>query len=133
MSSIVRYLYPVPAPRAVPSIIAWWERRRLGFNVVVGGTGLLTLSIVALFGLLPPAGHFSIPWFAPIVFGFMANVCYSLGWAIESLLHVVWGEDVKPVGPVLFRQGTLFAIGLTLLPVILAGVAWVARVLRFVL
>ncbi|MEO8450105.1 MAG: hypothetical protein ABI647_09965 [Gemmatimonadota bacterium] len=128
MSTLARFFYPVPARRSVPGIIAWWERRRLGYNIVVGATGLLSLGIVSLFSVLPPATHFAIPWIAPIVFGVMANICYSLGWAVESLFHVVWREEVQPVGPVLFRQGVLFAVGVTLLPVVIAGIGWVARV-----
>ena len=40
----------------------------------------------------------------------------------------LWGERCPPVGPALFRQGLAFSVGLTLLPILLASFAWVARV-----
>lgn len=128
MSALVRLLYPVAAPRSVPAIIGWWERRRLAYNVAVGLTGLVTLGVVAVFSLLPPSTGLRIPWVAPVAYGVLANVCYTLGWFIESGLHVAFRGEIRPVGPLLFRQGVAFAIGLTLLPTVVAGVAWLARV-----
>jgi hypothetical protein len=32
------------------------------------------------------------------------------------------------MGPLLFRQGLTFSVGLTLLPIVLCGMSWVARV-----
>jgi hypothetical protein len=34
---------------------------------------------------------------------------------------------VSPLGPVLFRQGLAFSVGLTLLPTLLASMTWVVR------
>jgi hypothetical protein len=34
---------------------------------------------------------------------------------------------VSPLGPVLFRQGLAFSVGLTLLPTLLASMTWVGR------
>ena len=63
----------------------------------------------------------------------MANVCYSLGACAEILLQKVWGWKLLPTGPVLFRMGLTFSVGLTLLPVPLAGWDWTVRLTRYVL
>ncbi len=127
MASLAQYLYPVAARRTTPAIIGWWEQRRLMFNIVVGVAGLFTLGIFALISVLPPSLPMNIPWQAPVVYAILANVCYTFGWMIEATLNKLWGPDVYPIGPVLFRQGLAFAVGLTLLPNLLAVGSWVVR------
>jgi hypothetical protein len=39
------------------------------------------------------------------------------------------GLRAPAIGPVLFRYGFVFSVGLTVLPVLLAGLGWLARVL----
>ena len=38
---------------------------------------------------------------------------------------------MRPLGPALFRQGLAFSVGLTLLPILLVSLAWLARVVAF--
>jgi hypothetical protein len=47
-------------------------------------------------------------------------------------MRVLWGEEAPLAGPALFRQGLSFAVGLTLLPIPLACLSWVARLLAHV-
>ncbi len=135
MSALVRLLYPLPAPSRSPTaIIGWWERRRLSFNLVVGATGLLSLGIINLFLALPPLARLpDIPIMLPVVYGVLANLCYSLGWATELTFNAWWRKDPPAVGPVLFRQGLIFSMGLTLLPVAVFGIEWAVRIARWVL
>ena len=45
MSALTRVLFPAPAEvRNTGGIFRWWESRRLTFNIVVGGAGLVTLA-----------------------------------------------------------------------------------------
>ena len=46
---------------------------------------------------------------------------------VEIALQRLWRGRVHPVGPLLFRQGLSFSVGLTLLPVFLASATWVVR------
>jgi hypothetical protein len=41
----------------------------------------------------------------------------------------VLGRKEPELGPLLFRQGVFFAVGLTLLPILLAVGSWVVRIL----
>lgn len=132
MSALTRFLYPVPAERSFGHIIFWWEKRRLAFNLVVGATGLLSLSVIALIGLMPPHPGFSgPPPLAILIYGVIANLCYTLGWVIEGAAHGAWKEGLQPTGPVLFRQGLIFAVGVTLLPIGVALFSWAARIISF--
>jgi hypothetical protein len=132
MSSLVEILYPVPDLRRTPlSTVGWWESRRLAFNKAVGAAGMVTLAGVSLFFALPP---FSTPLPLPLlvagaaVYGVLANGCYTLGWMAELLARRVWGRSTPDLGPLLFRQGMIFSVGLTLLPIFVAVLAWVARI-----
>lgn len=132
MSQLVEALYPLPDFRRTPlSTLRWWESRRLFYNQVVGAAGLVTLAGVSILSLLPPHAQPLPPAVAlvgALVYGALANGCYSAGWLVEMLARTVWGRQAPDVGPLLFRQGLIFSVGLTLLPLLLFSIAWVLRV-----
>lgn len=125
------FFFPNPAERDVGSIIRWWERRRLPYNAIVGTAGLATISLLSLvFG--PPGGAAGFgALVAPVaLYGLMANVCFTMGWMLEALFHKLWGRDVLPVGPPLWRAGLIFSVGLTLVfPALLVVMSFVIRIL----
>lgn len=128
-------LFPLPAHRrSTIGILTWWESRRLIYNVIVGGTGLVSLAFVGVLSIIPPGVPHLVPGWEPILaFGVLANVCFTFGSAIEVALQRVWKDRVLPVGPALFRQGLSFSVGLTLLPIFVASVTWVVRAGMFIL
>jgi hypothetical protein len=132
MSGLARFLYPLPPASRAPLVrLVWWEQRRFRFNLAVGGAGLFTIGVASLLMALPPNGM--VPWFPPVailVYGLMANVCYTAGWVLETLFNAWWGDQPPTIGPVLFRQGVIFSVGLTLLPIFVAFISWGFRVLR---
>lgn len=134
--SLVDFLYPTPARRRVGSILGWWEKRRLPYNLIVGTAGALATGTFLLFAWLPPlsfGGVITAEILIPItIFGVMANVCYTLGSVLEILALKIWGRDVLPIGPALFRMGLTFSVGLALLPALLSVIIWLARVLDYV-
>ena len=133
MSALTRILYPLPpAQRTWWAQLNWWESRRLVYNVVVGCTGLVTLGVVSLLMAIPPhPTPFKVFVILPVLaYGVLANICYSFGFLAERALAWLWKGDREPApdaGPVLFRQGVLFSVGLTLLPIGLALVQYIAR------
>lgn len=136
MSSLVEVLYPLPDYRRTPlSTVRWWESRRMVFNKAVGSAGLLTLAGVSLFAALPPfSSAMTLPMMlmAAVVYGTAANVCYTLGWVTELLARRAWGRSAPDMGPLLFRQGLIFSVGLTLLPLLLSVFLWIARTVAWV-
>lgn len=122
MPALARLLFPVPDVRRSPTtLLTWWESRRPTYNVIVGGAGVVTLLVLRAMSWLPPHLEFDAPLALIVVYGLCANICYSFGFAFEALLQRLWGDDVAPVGPTLFRHGLVFSVGLTLFPI---GVAW---------
>ncbi len=130
--SLSDFLFPGPARRDLGSIVGWWERRRLHFNAIVGGTGLVTVGLLKLFTSLPPDPH-TIPFFiGPVVaYALLANLCYTLGPVVEILLEKISRGKLLPSGPSLFRMGLTFSVGLTLFPVFFGVVDWIIRFLAW--
>jgi hypothetical protein len=136
MSSLVEVLYPLPDMRRTPlTTIRWWESRRMVFNKAVGASGLVTLAGVSLLAALPPHASFiPLPMMlvGAVVYGTLANGCYTLGWMAELLARRVWGRSAPDMGPLLFRQGLIFSVGLTLFPLLLSVFLWMARILVWI-
>jgi hypothetical protein len=129
MSALTRILFPLPDYRRTPwTLLRWWEARRLTYNLAVGGAGLLTLGCLALVSALPPRLPGPVfEWRGVVVYGLLANLGYSLGWVSEVAMRALWKDRAPDAGPALFRQGLSFAVGLTLLPIPLVGLSWLAR------
>ncbi len=115
---------PADYRRTTWSLLQWWEARRLTFNIAVGTSGVVTLGLVNLISHVPPGLSGHVPWQAVVLYGVLANVFYSSGWAVESALQRLWGDKCPLLGPALFRQGLAFSVGLTLLPVAVASLGW---------
>jgi hypothetical protein len=41
---------------------------------------------------------------------------------LESLMRIVWKDRAPLAGPLLFRQGVIFSVGVTLLPLIMLAI-----------
>lgn len=132
MTSLVDRLFPLPDYRRTPlTLLRWWESRRLLYNGIVGATGLVTLSGISVLTALPPISEpmpLSLALAGATVYGVAANVFYSMGWGIEVLARKLWGREAPYMGPALFRQGVIFSVGLTLLPLFVFFLAWVLQV-----
>jgi hypothetical protein len=114
------------------SIIQWWESRRVAYNAAVGMAGLATLATLGMFSALPPHPmRFGIPWEPIVLYGILANVFFTAGPALDIAICRRWGPGFSAVGPALFRYGFAFALGLTLLPIPVVVLGWVARLLGF--
>ncbi|HEX9563427.1 MAG TPA: hypothetical protein VF981_05635 [Gemmatimonadaceae bacterium] len=134
MSAITRFFFRNEITCRTPAeVIGWWEGRRLPFNIAVGTAGLVTLAAVHVIARIPPL-PVAIPLDATVaiagIYGFMANLCYSAGWAVELLVRRLLGREMEPVGPALFRYGFVFSIGLTLIPIAIITVAKASLLIR---
>ncbi len=134
MSAIVEYLFPAPARRSAAGIAAWWEARRLGYNVIVGLVGLVSFGWTHLMLALPPtrAGA-EIPVAGVIVFGVLANVFYTTGPIVEYAVERLSRGRVLPLGPMLYRMGLTFSVGLALMPAAVSCLDWGIRILKFII
>lgn len=127
MGQLVEFLYPLPARRTVGGIVRWWERRRLPYNLIVGSAGLVSTGYVALLNVAVWGQPLDLGGLLPLIlaFGVGANVCYTLGPVVEAAVERLFRGRVLPVGPVLYRMGLTFSVGLALFPALLATLALV--------
>ena len=114
------------APRRhsnVLSILGWWERRRLAYNLLVGLCGLLTISILGLGFGMPVQMLLT----GALLYGGAANLCYTLGAPAESIAWLLWRDKANHLGPILLSLGTIFSACLTL------GIGFILIVARLAL
>ena len=131
MAALTKFFFRAPysAPRT-GEIIAWWESRRLAYNAALLAAGVCSLAVVALFDVLPPApGKAQIPWGGILVYGLLANLCYTLGPIADAIVMKRWGRPYSEVGATLFRYGFAFAVGVTLLPVPFSFLGYLFRLI----
>jgi len=110
-----RQLTAVPdEPRNALSIIAWWESRRIVFNLLVGLAGLPTVAVLAFFMSA------SLYWIMEgvIAYGIAANVCYTAGCVSELVARRWWADKAKHFGPILLTLGLAFSFFITLLAIV---------------
>ena len=122
MMALTRFFFR--APWSAPStgeIVRWWESRRPLYNLAVLVAGVTSLASVFVVEAFLGEGSGKIPWGGILVYGFLANLLYTLGPIADTIVMRTWGRDYSEVGPTLFRYGFVFAVGLTLLPVPLAA------------
>jgi hypothetical protein len=130
-SSLADFLYAPPAPRNTWGIIRWWESRRLKYNLIVGGSGVLSLGAIRILSALPPDPlHIPYLWQPIVAFGVLANLCYFLGPVAELAVEKLSRGKILPTGPSFYRMGLTFSVGLTLLPTLIFAVDWGIRILR---
>ncbi len=122
-------------------IILWWEARRLFFNFVVGAIGLVAVVLMFGCGLISqqilgePVGIPDPPGLAIvaiIVYGIMANVCYTGGWVAELIIRSAWQQDTQNFSEKAFTLGLVFSSVLTCVPaLIVIPVAGIQIILHF--
>lgn len=110
-------------PRGGPStawqVIAWWEVRRIPFNIVVGIYGLFCLVIfywaIGTSGRLP-SGEDAVEPIAILLAPFAINALYTLGWLVEVPAQWSGWKEAPKLGPLLLKLGLGLGIILSSLP-----------------
>jgi hypothetical protein len=130
---------PTPSARAA---IGWWEVRRIPYNLIVGCAGIVTCIVIAIIGLgsyfffnsdfgLPGSPLLAV--FGVIIYGFLANLCYTGGWIAELIVRRAWPEEADKFASRTFLLGLLFSVLLTLTPAIVVGVAGIFELASHIL
>ena len=129
MTAVERYFFtPLYYPRGVWPVVRWWESRRVVFNAVVGGAGLLSVATIMGVTRLPPQPTFvPFPWIEIVTYAVLANLGYSLGPFADLALRRRLGDRAPAVATVLLRYGFVFSVGLTLLPIPVSMLGWLIR------
>jgi hypothetical protein len=127
MERLLEWPSELTLPTTRRKIIAWWEVRRFRFNVYVGIVAVVTWVLVMVAGsaAVKPGVDFEEPIamiVGPFVYGFFANLCFSLGWIVDTVSY-----QGRPRTR-LYKAGIIFSVVLTSLPGVWAVVAWLMTV-----
>jgi len=136
MHELTEFLFPAPAERRTGAIWAWWEKRRLPYNVWVGTAGLFSVAVGTLLSLVPPTSLGPPPlhliWQPIVMFAVLANVFYTSGAVLETFAEKLFGRQLLPIGPSLYRMGLTFSVGLALFPTLIMLLGWIFRIVSAV-
>ena len=109
--------------------IAWWEKRRIVFNLVVLVLSFCSLVIIELIGAqhVQPGEDVVEPFIVlagGAVFVIAANVCYTLGWITE----LMWSEGdtsrTETIRRRVYRRGLVFSALVAAAPGVLLVAFW---------
>jgi hypothetical protein len=110
-------------------VIAWWEWRRVPFNVVLLIVGVFSCvaAMLLLSGSVQPGEDLVEPAFMlfnVVLYAIAANAFYALGWVVELIVRRFDPEAARRSAEVMFRWGLLGSCVLTAAPL------WFALIFR---
>ena len=117
-------------PRPWWKVIAWWEIRRIPYNIIVGVVGFISLMLFFLFIDLAhelKPGEDAVEPMALFAAPILLNICYTAGWICELFLRLVWREKSPVVGPTLFKLGLSASLFAAVLPALMWFFIWIVR------
>jgi len=131
MKSFFTWFFSRPSePLSRLGIVAWWEIRRVPYNLIVGIIGFVSLLLFFLFISLAhelKPGEDAVEPMALFIAPIAINICYTAGWIVELILNVIRRKGAPPAGPVLMKPGVGFSVFMALLPSAIWFVIWVVR------
>jgi hypothetical protein len=99
--------FEVPdGPARTREVIAWWERRRLGYNLLVAACAVPSFCLYLFF--LVNSGHLAegedavepVALLAALVLGpVVVNVCYTFCWIAKLALRAQYRDPIRSAGP----------------------------------
>jgi hypothetical protein len=125
MSLMTNWLFA--EPEAAPTawrVIAWWELRRIPFNIIVGAYACACFAIffwaITTSGRLQP-GEDAVEPLALVAAPIGINFAYTLGWLVEVPVRAAFPGVSPKFGPLLLKLGLALGLALITLPAALWG------------
>lgn len=113
-------------------IIRWWEIRRIPYNVILFIIGIASiLGMEWLMVRVIPVGEDAVEPFVlalgSVVYGIMANLCYTLGWIVEVKGSKRDAVFARARGKKSFLAGLWLSSLLTTAPLWFGFIFWLAH------
>ena len=124
VASPIRWLFTPPEPPGIGRSIAWWEKRRILVNLLIGAYGVVCLLIffaaISSSHVLQP-GEDAVEPIALILVPIAFNICYTFGWVVEATARAVMPRLSPKLGPRLLLAGLAFSLCVISLPAVFWG------------
>jgi hypothetical protein len=120
LNRFTAWLFSNPKDPACPKgVFAWWEARRLPFNLIIGTYGVLCL--VVFFAAITTSGHLqpgedAVEPLAVMAAPIIINVLFTLGWIIELTYRSIEPDVSVRFGPRLLKLGIGLGLFFSTLP-----------------
>jgi cytochrome bd-type quinol oxidase subunit 1 len=110
-------------------VIRWWELRRLLYNAILFVIGIASiLGMMFLLEKANPASDDNVePFLGVVAYGFMANLCYTLGWIVELIGRRQDEARARVRAKKLFLMGLWFSCLLTSAPFWFGLIFWMTH------
>ena len=123
--SPIQWLFREQVAGTLIETIAWWELRRIPYNLIVGALGLICLFVY--YAAIEGSGHLqpgedAVEPIMLIVTPVLVNVCYTGGWIVEVIGRLSGTIDSVHFSPRLLKLG----IGISFIIVSLPAVFWLS-------
>ena len=121
----IRWLFTAPREPVTPfGTIAWWELRRVPFNIVIAAIGVVAFAIFATSiystGMLAD-GEDAVEPMALFLAPIAVNICYTAGWILEVPLRLFHPSLTPAFSPRLLKFGFCFSVLIISLPAVYWG------------
>jgi hypothetical protein len=102
-------LFPDKEQEPLLRAFAWWEKKRLLYNIIVGFTGILVWLSFPI--------HTFLDSLSVILYGVIANLFYSTGFLLEVVMVHYFKKDMifEKWRPALFWTGLIFSMFVTVM------------------
>lgn len=113
-------------------VIAWWELRRVPYNLIVGGFGLVSLLLFFFFVTVShrlAPGEDAIEPLALFAAPIIINIACTAGWVVELIGRRIMRESWF-AGPALLMAGVLFSLAVIALPTVVWFFIWLVSLFR---
>jgi hypothetical protein len=106
-------------------VVAWWELRRIPFNLIIAVYGIICL-VVFYWGILGTGilqlrpGEDAVEPMTLIATPLAANICYTFGWLVELPARLFVPALSPSFGPWMLRLG----LGLSAILISIPAVFW---------
>jgi|GEM_PF-1523578 len=111
-SSFIFWRIP-PGPRTWGQVIAWWEMRRLPYNLFVAICAILAAIMFVWLTEFGPNLFLALPLGI-----FAVNLCYTGGWVVELLARDLLQKNDLRFAPVAMKGGLLFSLAVFGVPLL---------------
>ena len=123
-TGFLRWLFTPPSePTSSGDAVAWWERRRIPYNLIVGAVAIVAFIIycvaITCTGVLQPGEDIIEPLAliaAPIIAPIVINICYTAGWLLDAPLRSFVPSLSPRFTSRLFAAGFAFSLFVVSLP-----------------